>query len=132
MKKLICVMTLALWLIAIESFAATVTQTVTFQLTWNDNQPDGVNAEQGFEIMRCAGVGCTNFVRVGGVGSNVTTATDSISGDTGNLTYRYRVDAYNSAGRSSSGVVDAVSPGIVVIPGSPSGLIAVVVGVTVP
>lgn len=108
---------------------AVVTQTVTVHLSWVDNSDN----EDGFKIFHCQGAGCTNFVQVGSVAANVTTYTDSISGDTGNLTYSYQLKAFNSAGDSApSNTASITSPAIIVIPGAPSGVIATVVGVTIP
>ncbi|GIW53280.1 MAG: hypothetical protein KatS3mg081_2635 [Gemmatimonadales bacterium] len=67
----------------------TVTEVTSFQVTisWKDNSAD----EDSFQIERCQGLSCTDFVRVNAVGSNVVTYTDT------NLvpetTYSYRLRA---------------------------------------
>jgi glucose/arabinose dehydrogenase len=59
-------------------------------LTWSDN----ATTETGFKIERCTGSGCTNFVEVGSVGTNVTSYADT--GLIAKTTYRYRVRAYHN------------------------------------
>lgn len=63
-------------------------------LTWNDNSAD----EDGFEIHRCQGVGCTSFTAIASVGANVATYTNT--GLPANTLYRYRVRAFNGGGAS--------------------------------
>jgi PKD repeat protein len=62
------------------------------KLTWNDNSTN----ETGFYVER-APLGTTNFVRVGTVGANVKTFTNSVA--RGN--YLYRVQAFNATAVSS-------------------------------
>lgn len=74
-------------------------------LSWADNSPN----EDGFEVERCEGAGCTAFATVGQVGANV-----SSFGDTGLLpetTYEYRVRAFNASGASGySNTASATTP----------------------
>jgi hypothetical protein len=63
-------------------------------LSWNDNSGN----EDGFEIQRCAGASCTNFVRVTSVGEDVESYSDTISSEG---SYRYRVRAFNASVNSS-------------------------------
>jgi hypothetical protein len=71
-------------------------------LSWNDNSSN----EDGFEVQRCAGASCTDFVRVASVGEDVESYFDTMD-STG--TYRYRVRAFNSEVNSSFSNIAAVS-----------------------
>jgi hypothetical protein len=84
------------------SLKANVSQGIS--LVWRDNSSN----ETGFEIERCGGLGCTNFVLLGSVGPNVTTFKDSsVSRQT---TYSYRVRAVNQIGASGySNIVAATT-----------------------
>lgn len=127
MKRFLMALSLALSMFAGAAQAAQVTQTVTWQVSWQDNSSD----EAEFVLLRCQGAGCTPaFVK--SLPANTVSTTDSVSGDTGNLLYRYQVEARNSAGAGRSAIVDITSPAIVTIPNAPSGIMAVTVGVTVP
>jgi C1A family cysteine protease len=64
-------------------------------LSWIDNSDN----EDGFEIERCLGAGCTNFVRIASVGAEASAYSNT--GLSGNTTYTYRVRAYNAAGDSA-------------------------------
>jgi hypothetical protein len=59
-------------------------------LAWVDASSD----ETGFRIERCVGVGCTDFAQIATVGAGVTTYSNS--GLAADVTYRYRVIAYNA------------------------------------
>lgn len=83
-------------------------------LTWNDNS----NNETGFKIERKTG--SNNYVQVGMVEAN--TATFSDTGRSNNVTYTYRVRAYNHEGYSNYS--NEVSVTTVALPAAPSGLTA--------
>ncbi len=72
-------------------------------LSWLDKSHN----EAGFKIERCQGAGCTNFQVVGSRYINITTFTDT--GRTPNVTYRYRVQAYNRAGSTPSSVATVIA-----------------------
>jgi thermitase len=63
-------------------------------LTWADHSSD----EDGFEIQRCEGAGCTNFTVIASMGVNLVTY--STTGLSANTLYRYRVRAFNGGGAS--------------------------------
>jgi hypothetical protein len=71
--------------------------TTAFQinLSWSDNASN----ENGFELEHCAGAGCTNFIKIAGLGANATSYTHS--GLAAGSTHRYRIRAM--AGLSYSG-----------------------------
>jgi hypothetical protein len=62
---------------------------------WTDNADD----EDGFEIDRCTGTGCSDYALIGTVGAGVTSFSDL--GLVQATTYRYRVRAFNAGGNSS-------------------------------
>jgi hypothetical protein len=64
------------------------------ELAWSDNATD----EEGFEIERCEGTGCTSFVAIGQTAANVVGFSDATV--TAGTTYAYRVQAFNQAGPS--------------------------------
>jgi hypothetical protein len=64
------------------------------ELAWSDNATD----EDGFEIERCEGTGCSSFVAVGQTGPNAAGFSDPTV--TAGTTYAYRVRAFNQAGPS--------------------------------
>ena len=63
-------------------------------IAWTDNSTD----EDGFKIEQCAGANCTDFQWLATMPANVTSIKQS--GLAKNRTYKYRVQAYNSAGNS--------------------------------
>lgn len=63
-------------------------------LSWTDNSSN----EAGFEIHRCTGSKCTNFVKVASVAADRVTFTDT--GLAPATTYSYRIRGFNSAGLS--------------------------------
>jgi hypothetical protein len=77
-----------------SNLGATATSGSQINLTWSDNSAN----EIGFKIERCQGANCTSFNQVGTVGTNVTSYPNT--GLTANMTYTYRVQAYNAAGNS--------------------------------
>jgi Fibronectin type III domain len=64
-------------------------------LRWVNNTP----GQDGVQIQRCRGTGCTKFVQIAQVSGTSTTYVDV--GLTRNTTYRYRVRAFNESGNSS-------------------------------
>jgi hypothetical protein len=84
-------------------------------LTWTDTS----NNETGFEIDRCTGSGCSNFVEVARVGADITTFGD-VGLAEGTL-YRYQVAAFNAAG-SSKGSNTAEATTLTSPPAAPSNL----------
>ena len=77
-----------------SSLNATEVSSSRIDLRWTDNSSD----EEGFEIERCQGSGCTNFLKIATVGRGVTSYANT--GLSANTTYRYQVRAYNAAGNS--------------------------------
>src|SRR5439155_1510981 len=75
--------------------AATAVSSRQIDLAWTDNATN----EDGFRIERCQGVGCTTFTEITTVGANVTTYQNTAL--TLDISYSYRVRAYNAAGTSS-------------------------------
>jgi probable HAF family extracellular repeat protein len=64
-------------------------------LRWTDNADD----ETGFEIERCEGKACSNFVRIALLGADAQSYADkAVQPDT---RYRYRVRAFNEGGASA-------------------------------
>lgn len=90
-------------------------------LSWTDNATD----EDGFQVERCTGTGCTNFAQIAQLAANVTTFSNS--GLTSSTNYRYRVRAYNTSGTSgysNTGEATTSSGGASTF-GAPSNLIAI-------
>jgi titin len=74
-------------------------------LSWTDN---AVN-ETGFQIERCTGNNCTNFVQIVQLGANTRSHVDNAV--TRNSFYRYRIRAYNVVGASAySNIVTVRTP----------------------
>ena len=67
----------------------------TIALSWVDNS----TSETAFDIERCQEANCSDFVKIGSVGPNVTRYSDATV--TAGATYRYRVRAENGAGFSA-------------------------------
>ncbi|MBX7120140.1 MAG: pre-peptidase C-terminal domain-containing protein [Gemmatimonadaceae bacterium] len=84
-------------------------------ISWTDNSGD----ETGFEIERCAGVGCSDFALVITAAANATGAGDA--GLTPGLTYAYRLRAVNGAGASA---YTAVAVTTLATPAAPASLTA--------
>jgi fibronectin type III domain protein len=76
------------------SLTATSASPNQASLTWQDNSTN----ESGFDVERCSGAQCTQFLTVGLVGPNVTSHVDSALNS--NTTYSYRVRATNNDGAS--------------------------------
>ncbi|HEY0156512.1 MAG TPA: fibronectin type III domain-containing protein [Thermoanaerobaculia bacterium] len=80
-----------------EAPSSLTTSSVTatsVSMRWTDNS----TIETGFQIERCTGSSCTNFVQVGQVGANVSTFTST--GLVRHTVYRFRVRAVNANGGS--------------------------------
>ena len=69
---------------------------LSISLSWSDNSTD----ETGFEIERCAGLGCTDFVLIGIRDSSIYGPWWNDVGLAENTSYSYRVRAVNAAGAS--------------------------------
>lgn len=104
--------------LAPSNLTATAQSSTRITLTWQDGSTD----ETGFRIER--GTNASTFVTIATVSSNLTTYSDT--GVVGNLTYYYRVKAYNAWGDSSySMIASASTPAPLVAPVAPSLLTAV-------
>jgi titin len=90
-------------------------------LAWVDASSD----ETGFRIERCVGVGCTDFAQIATVGAGVTTYSNS--GLAADVTYRYRVIAYNASGPSDPSNIATASTNL---PAPPTSLFATVASST--
>ncbi len=105
-----------------SNLTAAVASDTQINLSWADNSGN----EEGFEVERCAGAGCTNFQTRAEVAAGVTTYADA--GLTAGTTYRYRVRAFNgSADSGFTNEVDATTTGgggdtTTGKPAAPSGL----------
>lgn len=95
--------------------AATEASGTAIGLTWLDNASD----ETGYEIDRCTGVACTNFVLLATAAAGAQAYSDaSVAAST---SYRYRVRAVNAGG--SSGYTN-LAIGSTVTPGTPTAFTA--------
>lgn len=99
-----------------STLAAQTLSRTEIALTWTDNSDN----ETGFQVERCTGDGCTNFVQVGAAGLNSTAFNDiTVQPDS---RYRFRVRAFNAAGGSAySNIAEAATD----IPEDPTDLTAV-------
>jgi titin len=83
---------------------ATVARTgVRIDLSWTDNATN----ETRFEVERCSGAGCTDFVKIATRGANAAGYSDA--GLTPSTWYSYRVRAGNSGGTSDYSNVSSIS-----------------------
>ena len=102
--------------------AVSVAEGASVKLTWTDNATN----ETGFDLERKAAA-CTaagTFAIIGGVGANVTTFTDAFV--TEGVTYCYRADAFNAAGKSAySNLAEVPVP--FSVPAAPTGLSGTIV-----
>jgi len=90
-----------------SNLSASAVSASQINLQWTDNATN----EQGFEIERCTGSGCSNFALLTTVGANTTSLSNT--GLAANTTYRYRVRAYNADGDSAySNTAAATTPAI--------------------
>jgi fibronectin type 3 domain-containing protein len=105
--------------------AATVAGTSQVNLAWNAST-DNVGVT-GYNVYRCTGASCTNFVQVG----TASGTSFSSSGLAASTTYRFRVRATDAAGNLSgnSNTVAATTQAIIdtLAPTDPTGLTASVV-----
>jgi len=77
-----------------SNLAAVTQSSSTIALSWTDNSGD----ETGFQVLRCQGAGCSNFVEVTSTKKDETTFTDSgLNPDT---EYCYEVTAIGGRGRN--------------------------------
>jgi hypothetical protein len=80
--------------IAPSALTATAASSSQIDLGWADNSSD----ETGFEIERCQGASCADFVKILQTAADVRSYSDT--GRTPNTTYQYRVRAVNGGGPS--------------------------------
>jgi predicted phage tail protein len=78
-----------------SNLTATAVSTSQINLSWTDNS----NNETNFNIERCQGNNCSNFVQIATTGANVVTFNNT--GLARNTRYRYRVRASNAVGNSA-------------------------------
>jgi predicted phage tail protein len=104
------------------ALVATVVSSGEITLSWTDNSDN----ETGFRLERCAGSTCTNFSDGVTLAANGTNWTQQ--GLSGSTTYRFRVQAFNTAGNSSYSNVTAATTPLPpqVVPLAPSNLEALV------
>src|SRR6266498_462740 len=103
-----------------SNLAATAVSSSQINLSWTDN----ATTEDGFQIERCSGAGCTAFTQIATVGSNVTTYSNT--GLAASQSYSYRVRANNGAG--SSGYSNtATATTSLTAPAAPTNLLATAV-----
>jgi len=76
------------------NLSATAVSASRIDLSWSDNSSD----ETGFEIERCEGAGCVNFVKVAQAAADAASYSDT--GRASATTYQYRVRAVNAGGPS--------------------------------
>jgi uncharacterized protein YxeA len=105
-----------------SNLTATTVSSSQINLTWVDND----NAETGFKIERCTGMGCSDFVQITTVGANVTSYSNT--GITASTNYNYRVRAYNAVGDSDySNIASAITQDVPALPATPTNLVATVI-----
>jgi predicted phage tail protein len=83
---------------------ATAVSGTRVNLTWTDTSSN----EAGFRVLRCVGTKCTPTVLVAQLSAGVTSYAD-ISAQP-RTTYRYRIQAFNSAGVGNSAIVKVTTP----------------------
>ena len=109
------------------TLTATAVSFSQISLAWADNSTN----ENAFNIERCqdSGAPCTDFTLVAQVGANSRSYNEW--GLSGNITYRYRVSAYNSGGDSPhSNEAAATTPPAPPPPAAPSNLTATAVSMS--
>ena len=100
-----------------SNLQATATSSTAIGLSWTD----GSNNENGFNLERCQGATCTNFIQVSQAAAGATSIQDA--GLASGVTYRYRVQAFNDAGPSVySNIASATTQTTPVPPDAPSNL----------
>ena len=102
-----------------SNLSATAASSSQINLSWIDNADN----ETGYKIERCQDAGCSSVVEIATLGLNATTYSDT--GLSGNMTYYYRVYAYNGGGNSDySNTATATTPANTSPPTAPSNLTA--------
>ncbi len=81
-------------LVAPSGLSAKPVSSSQIELSWKD----GSSNEDGFLIESCSGITCTNYAQIAAVSANVTTFSNTDLNR--NMTYRYRVRAFNAGGNS--------------------------------
>jgi hypothetical protein len=102
-------------------FSAAVSQANRIAMSWADEATN----ETGYEVERCAGVGCAVFARVDSLPANRTTYTDSAT--VLDETYTYRIRAVNFVGASD---YSGVSTTNTIRPQAPTALSATTLSAT--
>jgi len=88
-----------------DSLIATAASFSQIDLSWADNSAN----EDGFDLERCQGTGCVNFLSIAQLSAGTTTYSDT--GRSGGTTYQYRVRAFNAGGSSGySNTTSATTP----------------------
>lgn len=88
-----------------DNLAATASSPSQIDVTWTDNSSN----ENGFDIERCQGAGCANFVGIAQAPAGATSYGDI--GRAAGTTYQYRVRAFNAGGASGySNIASATTP----------------------
>jgi hypothetical protein len=86
-----------------DGLVANAISTSRIDLSWTNS-----TNEDGFDVERCIGSACTSFAKIGQVGADVLTYSDTtVSAST---TYRYRVRAFNTGGEAYSNIATATTP----------------------
>lgn len=96
--------------------ATPVVSTAQVNLSWGASTP-GASAINFYQIERCAGAGCTNFLWIGKVFNGGTTLSDT-NGTATSTTYRYRViaQAFDSSWSPYSNIVTVTTWGLPAAP----------------
>ena len=76
-----------------DGLAAIAVSTTRVDLSWTDS-----DTEDRFDVLRCAGAGCSSFAKIGQSPANVVTYSDITAAPS--ITYSYRVQAANANGLS--------------------------------
>jgi subtilisin family serine protease len=87
-----------------DGLFATAISTTRIDLSWTDS-----TNEDGFDVQRCAGAGCSVFAKIGQVGASVLAYSDTTVGPSS--TYTYRVRAFNAGGEAYSNTATATTSG---------------------
>ncbi len=85
-----------------DGLGATAISTTEIDLSWTNS-----TNEDGFDVQRCTGVGCTSFAKIGQVAADVVNYPDTTVGPS--TTYRYRVRAFNAGGEAFSNIATATT-----------------------
>jgi predicted secreted protein len=105
-----------------SGLAATAVSASQINLSWTDNADN----ENGFEIERCTGAGCSDFAQIAAVGAGVTSYANT--GLAASTSYSYRVRAHNDSGDSGySNGATAVTQAAPTVPAAPTNLTATAV-----